>query len=419
MSRMNNMNFSHALLINPWIYDFGAYDLWMKPVGLLRVASRLRKQGYEVSLLDCLNSRARNDSYGCGKFKKVLVPKPDPIKEITRPYYRYGVSIEGVFKTVPKPDKVFVGSGMTYWYLGVKEVINLVRQTWDDVPVTLGGIYAILCRDHAIKNSGADCVTNGERIEDYPAWDLVSSTEVMVVRTSYGCPFSCSYCGVKGLSKGFFQRETMDVIEEIEYYMKNYSPKDIAFYDDALLVNSEMYMKPLLNEIIRRKIKCRFHTPNGLHARFIDKEMARLMKEAGFVTIRLSLETSGSRRKDNKVTNEELLQAVRYLKEAGFSEREINVYTMFGSLDDGPEDIIEDIKFVTDTAKVPIKLSAYSLVPGSEDYSRWQISEDLDPLWHNNTIFPLLNNRYSLEKIWQLRQLASAKNKEMICESCV
>jgi len=23
------------LLINPWIYDFAAYDLWVKPLGLL------------------------------------------------------------------------------------------------------------------------------------------------------------------------------------------------------------------------------------------------------------------------------------------------------------------------------------------------------------------------------------------------
>ena len=410
------MNSPHALLINPWIYDFSAYDLWMKPVGLLRVAAKLRGQGYNVTFLDCLDSRVRSGSYGCGKFKKTMVPKPDPIKEIARPYYRYGVSTENFLKAVPRPDEVFISSGMTYWYPGVKETIRLVRRAWGDVPVTLGGIYAILCKEHAMKNSGADYITNGERIENAPAWDLVSSTSVMVVQTSYGCPFNCSYCGIKGLSKGegFFQRDLFDIVEEIEYYIERFSPKDIAFYDDALLVNSETHIKPILNEIIRCNIKCRFHTPNAVHARFMDKETAQLMKNAGFVTIRLGLETSGTKRRDNKVTNSEFLRAVRYLKEAGFRAGEISVYTMFGSLDDGPEDVLQDIKFVTEIALVPVKLSAYSLVPGSEDYKRWKISEGLDPLWHNKTIFPLLGGRYTLEKIAELRQLASTKNKELL-----
>ena len=43
------------LLVNPWIYDFTAFDLWLKPLGLLYLASHLLNQGYEVELLDCLN----------------------------------------------------------------------------------------------------------------------------------------------------------------------------------------------------------------------------------------------------------------------------------------------------------------------------------------------------------------------------
>jgi hypothetical protein len=30
------------ILINPWIYDFAAYDLWSKPLGLLYLAGYLR-----------------------------------------------------------------------------------------------------------------------------------------------------------------------------------------------------------------------------------------------------------------------------------------------------------------------------------------------------------------------------------------
>jgi len=47
----------------------------------------------------------------------------------------------------------------------------------------------------------------------------------------------------------------------------------------------------LLREIIDRKLNIRLHCPNGLHAKFVDDEIAYLMKKSGFVTIRLSLET--------------------------------------------------------------------------------------------------------------------------------
>ena len=46
------------LLINPWIYDFTAYDLWSKPLGLLYLASFLRKFNFNISYIDCL------DKYG-------------------------------------------------------------------------------------------------------------------------------------------------------------------------------------------------------------------------------------------------------------------------------------------------------------------------------------------------------------------
>jgi len=33
------------LLVNPPIYDFSAYDFWLKPYGMLRAAGFLRGQG--------------------------------------------------------------------------------------------------------------------------------------------------------------------------------------------------------------------------------------------------------------------------------------------------------------------------------------------------------------------------------------
>ena len=42
------------LLVNPWIDDFTAYDLWSKPWGLTRLYAWLKANGEDVMLADFL-----------------------------------------------------------------------------------------------------------------------------------------------------------------------------------------------------------------------------------------------------------------------------------------------------------------------------------------------------------------------------
>ena len=44
-------NGKKIILINPWIHDFSAYDLWLKPLGLLYIAAYLEKYGYQIIAL--------------------------------------------------------------------------------------------------------------------------------------------------------------------------------------------------------------------------------------------------------------------------------------------------------------------------------------------------------------------------------
>ena len=49
------MHKGNILLINPWIYDFAAYDMWTEPLGLLYIAGVLRENGYRANLINCLD----------------------------------------------------------------------------------------------------------------------------------------------------------------------------------------------------------------------------------------------------------------------------------------------------------------------------------------------------------------------------
>src|SRR6185503_16644697 len=113
----------NVLLVNPPIYDFTAFDFWLRPYGLLRVAGQLR--GCELTTFDYLVARQR-DAFGRGKFDRQPVAKPDPLADIPRRYYRFGRPRQDFLGLLSRKhfDVVLVQTVMTNWYPGVREVIN-------------------------------------------------------------------------------------------------------------------------------------------------------------------------------------------------------------------------------------------------------------------------------------------------------
>ena len=77
----------NVLLVNPPIYDFTAFDFWLRPYGLLRVAGRLRR--HNLTVFDYLVSRDR-DAFGRGHFDQQPLIKPAPLFDIPRRYWRFG-----------------------------------------------------------------------------------------------------------------------------------------------------------------------------------------------------------------------------------------------------------------------------------------------------------------------------------------
>jgi radical SAM superfamily enzyme YgiQ (UPF0313 family) len=426
------------ILVNPWITDFAAYDLWSKPLGLLTIAGVLRRRGYGVHLIDCLDphhpgmraggrvAAPVRRSYGTGKFWRTEISKPAPLERFPRPYSRYGISPElfaEALAAVSRPSAVLVTSHMTYWYPGVQEAVSAIRRIHPRVPVVLGGVYAQLCRDHALRCSGADLVASGPAgrspeallrlldeagvprpsagppgVSPYPAFDLLRGTESVCVSASMGCPCRCSYCASALLQPAFRQRAPEAVLEEILHWRRTLGVRDVAFYDDALLVNGPGHAHPLLEALAVRAPDLRFHLPNALHLREIGRETARLLQGAGFRTVRLGLETSdaGFRRGlDRKVGEGEFERAVRALRNAGYGRREIGVYVMMGLPGQTLHSVKQSLRAVDHAGAVP-HLAEYSPIPHTDLWpaavaaSSWDLSE---PLLQNNTLLPCWDER--------------------------
>ena len=417
------------LLVNPWIADFAAYDFWIKPLGLLYAGAFLRARGHGLSLIDCtdrcqpgsgadLSGDARR--FNTGKFHREFIPKPPALARVPRHFSRYGIPaarFRELALSCEKPDCVLVTSVMTYWYPGVFEAIREIRELLPGVPVALGGIYANLHTSHARIHSGADAVLTGRKprdiivqvetlagktgagaipgdsFQDWPGlpWDLYRELRTATVMTTRGCPYRCTVCASRFLTDGFERRIPGRAAAEIEALARR-GAADVAFGDDALLIDSANHASPLLERLAAAGAPARLHTPNGLHVREVTPALARLMRRAGMATIRLSLETSAeSRREDfsGKVSRDDFRRAAGALFDAGFPADGVGSYVLAGLPGQTFAEVEDTIAFSL-SCGVPVRPALYSPVPRTEEFDRAAaaglIEPDGDPLLENNTL---------------------------------
>jgi radical SAM superfamily enzyme YgiQ (UPF0313 family) len=332
---------------------------------------------------------------------------------------------------------------MTYWYPGVHEAIRILKKRFPSVPVVLGGIYATLCKNFAEKNSGADYVFEGsglpgflellgkltgtspvfspDNIDEYPApaFHLYDKIDFYPILTSRGCPFRCTYCASARLFPGFAPRDPGKVLAEILEAVEKYGVDRFALYDDALLVDVNRRLLPVMKQIIDKNLHLHFYTPNGLHARYITPEVADVMFRAGFDHLRVSLESSDESLLKNtggKVTVGETAKAVANLINAGFRPEQIGIYLMMGIPGQSLDDCRKALDFVKDMG-VQIRLSDFSPVPGTADYEKMKtIYGDVieDPLFHNNAFHHFVPGALSLEDKEALRRHSFTSNRTLL-----
>lgn len=439
------------LLINPWLSDFAAYNLWAEPLGLFYMASILKKAGASLTYINCLESieetNPRQKENGCSKYRRHIIPKPECLSFVKRNFAVYGIKDDEFIRhlhNAGEPDIVLVTSVMTYWYPGVFKTIKMVKKTFGPgIQLILGGIYTKLCPGHAKAGSGADHIYNADShvelikmieqitgkhfngdltppgFPDYPLplHELHKNSVFFSVLTRMGCPYSCSYCASGILCRGFFKRSVSSVVSEIMEYSKRFHVKNVAFYDDAILIDPENHIIPILEKIIENVRKFFFHLPNGIHSSLMTKKIARLFYSAGIKTIRIGLETTDKKLQNkfgNKTSNVDYMRAVNLLREAGYGKRDIGTYIMAGLPSQTAGSVEKSLEFVGRAGGSPY-LSYFSPIPGTKIWPEAVRSTpfpiDKEPLFQNNTVFILGNKAFSGSAIKDLKDKAVGLRK--------
>jgi radical SAM superfamily enzyme YgiQ (UPF0313 family) len=325
----------------------------------------------------------------------------------------------------PPCDFVLVQTMMTYWYPGVVEIIADTRKVWPKAKIILGGNYVTLCSNH-VKILGADFLMQGINLQPLwkyldikpdlkqPAlWEAYGKLNTAVLRLSDGCPFNCTYCSVPKVYRQFGARPLERSLAELQLLVKR-GVKNIAFYDDALVFQAEKVLMPFLEEVLKRDIKVNLHSPNGLNARFITKDLAELMVQVGFKTFYLGLESVSSQwqqRTGSKVSSAELAKAVEHLTAAGAEPTNITAYQILGHPQTDIAELEASMHFAN-SLSIRGMLADFSPIPDTPDGEYCRMWVDMDePLFHNKTAFPII--LWGFDEVNRLKDLQRQLNRSL------
>jgi hypothetical protein len=410
-----------VLLVNPPIYDFTAFDYWLRPYGMLRVAGRVERT-CDLTIFDFLTSR-RRDAWGRGRFEEQLIPKPEVFRDLVRHFRRFGRPREEFreFLKARHFEVVLIQTGMTYWYLGVSEVIEELLALVPRAKIILGGVYATLCHEHAHK-LGADLVVKGNDLE--PVWHILPSApaglpyhdptmgSVAAMKLTEGCPFHCTYCSVPLLYASFKARAVEECLQEARALARS-GVRHVAMYDDALLFRPEDVLLPFLEGVIRERLPLSFYTPNALNVRLLTAEIAQQMVRAGFRSFSLGFESESDpwmTRTGEKGSPDEFAAAVKHLQDA--KAESIIAYIILGHPDTEEQEVEASMHYAHRLG-TRIMLSEFAPVPGTVDGERSRRWADLDePLSHNKTAFTI--RRLGADRVNRLKALCRDLNRKLI-----
>jgi len=113
------------------------------------------------------------------------------------------------------------------------------------------------------------------------------------------------------------------------------------------------------------------------------------MKQAGFSSIYLSLETTDEKLLAStgpKLSADEFSKAAKILTNAGFRHNQLHAYILFGLPEQSEESVRRTIDLALRTGVTP-HLAEFSPVPGTEEYAKAGLANDADPLLTNNTAY--------------------------------
>lgn len=234
-----------------------------------------------------------------------------------------------------------------------------------------------------------------------PAWDLIDIEAYrkiwienhgyfsLNIATTRGCPFKCNWCAKPIYGNRYTSRSPENVLTEIEFLIKRYSPDHFWMSDDIFGLKPGWVAQ--FGRIAKEKrLKFRYKIQSRVDL-LLEDDTLDALAESGIESVWVGAE-SGSQKildaMDKGTTVFQIHDATKRLKERGIS---VGFFLQFGYLGETKVDIDATLKMVLDLMPEEIGISVSYPLPGTLFYEKvknqlsqkqnWTDSDDLAALF--------------------------------------
>jgi anaerobic magnesium-protoporphyrin IX monomethyl ester cyclase len=398
----------------PNLFAGGAIALGATPpIGLAYIASALRVAGHDVKIIDSIGEA----------IDKVYTYEG-------RNLYVNGLKVEEILKAIPQKSK-YIGVSLPFsneWPLA-KKICLAIKERFPNSFLIIGGEHATALPDFCLQDCQAiDYCVLGEGEETFreliysletkgsahdvaglvlrgddgrpiftnnrarilsidaispPAWDLVPLENYLTGGYSFGvnigrsipilatrgCPFKCTFCSNPKMWKTrWIARTPLNVVEEMEEYIRRYSIKNFDFYDLTAIVRKDWIVE-FCNLLIKRELNITWQLPSGTRTEVLNVMVTELLYKSGCRNISYAPE-SGSPQVLERIKKKINLDTMIISMKASISNNiNIKANIVIGFPDETIKNIVETYKFIIRMAIAgvhDVSVWIFSAYPGSE-----------------------------------------------------
>ncbi|MBU1164963.1 B12-binding domain-containing radical SAM protein [Patescibacteria group bacterium] len=397
------------------------------PLGILYLASFLLKNGIKTEVID--NALLKLNSE---KLSELIVKKnPDLIgfsvhafnwpTVLTNIHYLKKITKTPIVCGGPMctidPEIIIKHYEVDYLVIGegehtLLELINYLSSTKKESNVNLDSIKGLVFKykNNIFINQKRELIVDIDQLP-CPARQLINLNSyqrdktnflklkpVDVIFASRGCPYDCTYCANKIISKSCYRfRRTESILTEINFLIENYQTKSLRFAD-AILTADRHKITKLCQEMINSKLnlpwQCHVHVNN------LDNDLLRLMSNAGCRGIWFGIESISQSLQ--KAIHKNI--PVEKIREVVYLCKKYNIYTSASFMMGFPNETKEEIQMNVQLAKkLNFNLTYFSplvAMPNTDIYNTIKEKKLYDFEWNN--LLLARNKNYSSDEIYNL-----------------
>lgn len=396
------------------------------PLGILAVGSVLKKQGFEVELMN-INEKeidqavdyiiAKNPLYvGFSVMTGVQTEHSAEMSKKIKTKSNTPVIWGGIHPSL-LPKQCLESEYIDYIIIGEGEetIIDFTdkfkNKRFLDKALGLG-----------YKNEG-EIIINPKRpfikdLDQYPLdfnlidlekyiFKLDKYSRVIAYKGSRGCPFNCAFCYNQEFNQGQWRAWSIErVVEDINFLKEKYKIEAVKFYDDNFFVDKERALK------ILRAINLPSHTEVRIDA--IDEPLAQELKRLNSFDLLIGMESGSNRLLElinKRITVDDIVRTVKILAKNGLKA---SYSTMVGLPGETKEEFNSTIDLMYQTYKIHpqagFTMGAYLPYPGSKLY-QFSIGQGFQPpaktedwgkidRFRNRFISPWVD----VQRVWRIRE---------------